>query len=321
MNTKNLLKVLLTTLFFLTSFTNVFAASTISAIPPRLELQASPGETIRTTLKVRNGMETSQNFTVYVDDFIVNDLQGTPIPLSENISSKWSLRKWITAPDFIPVDANSTQSINVSIRVPSTALPGGHYAMITYMPNAEIKPGEMKKTAAIIGQRVGTLIYLTVKGKVNEKANITSFTVPKFTEKGPVQFTGTIENLSDIHIQPKGNITISNLLNQKVATLPLQIGNIFPENSKQFVGNWNQKWGYGRYRADLNLFYGTHDTILLATIFFWLFPIRLVIYVLVAIISALVIIIFLNKKGKKHQEELEKEVRELQKEISQIEKK
>jgi len=308
-------------IFLFSKNTLAAATSTITAIPPRLVLKGDPGDIIKTTLKVRNDSETSQNYTVYVDDFIVNDLLGTPVPLSENISSKWSLRKWITAPELLPIDKNTTQNVPVTIRIPSSALPGGHYALITYMPNADIKPGELKKTSSIIGQRVGSIIYLTVNGKIKEEANITSFTAPKFTEKGPVEFFGKIENSSDIHIQPKGQIIISDFLNNKVANMPVEMGNIFPENIKQFNSVWNQKWGYGRYKAELNLIYGSKDNVLAATIYFWLFPIMLVIYILVALVSVLTVIILLSKKGKRHQDELEKEVRELQREISQLEKK
>lgn len=313
--------------FFLVSFLlvlipkNALAVSSITAIPPRLELKANPGETIKSTLKVRNDSEVSQNYTIFIDDFIVDDLYGTPIPISSTISNKWSLKKWITAPDMVPVDSNDTQVINITIKVPSNALPGGHYAMITYMPNADVKPGELKKTAAIIGQRVGSLIYVTVGGTIVENANVTSFTAPKFTEKGPVEITGSIENLSDVHVSPKGSITISNLLNQEITKIPLQVGNIFPGNSKLFTSSWNQKWGYGRYKADLNLVYGSKDSMLYSTIFFWLFPIRLVVYTLVALVSLLTIIVLLNKRSKKHQEELEREVSKLQEEISQLEKK
>lgn len=300
---------------------SVFASSTITAIPPKLEIEAKPGDTIRSTLRVRNDSEVSQIYTISLDDFIVTDNLGTPIPISENLSSRWSLRKWLTAPDVLPVDPKTTQTIELLIRVPSSALPGGHYAMVTYMPNGDIKPDQLKKTGAIIGQRVGTLIYVTVKGVITEKANLTTFYTPKFIEKGPVGFTGIVENLSDIHINPKGFITISDFLGKEVAKIPIDLANIFPENSKTFSGIWNQKWGYGRYKADLDLIYGTQNSVLTATIFFWLFPIRLVIYSLIAIVSILTIIILLNKRSQRHQEELEKEVRELQKEISQLEKK
>lgn len=308
-------------ILFLFSVAEVSASSTITAIPPRVILEAAPGEVIKTTIKVRNDSETSQNYTVYVNDFVVNDLDGTPIPISENITSKWSLRKWIIAPNFLPVDAGTTQNVELLIRVPSTALPGGHYAMITYMPNADFKPGELKKTATIIGQRVGTLLYVTIKGKINEKANLTSFTVPKFLEQGPVDFAGALENLSDIHVQPKGEIVILDFFNKEVARLPIDLGNIFPDSAKKFVSTWDSKWGYGKYQATLNLVYGSKNEVVSGTIFFWLFPIRLVIYILVGVISVLVVFVLLEKKGRKHSAELEAEVRILQREIEELERK
>ena len=299
---------------------SVFANSIISAIPPRVFLTGKPGETLTTQLKVRNESGSSENYTVFVDDFIVADTLGTPIPVSSSVGSRWSLKSWITAPKSIPVDSKGTQVINLTIRIPMSALPGGHYAMVTYMPNADLKPEELKKTASLIGQRVGSLLYLTVAGPIVENANVMKFTAPSFLEKGPVSFTGIIQNLSDIHIKPQGKITISNPLNSTVAVLPIEVGNIFPETVREFSSEWNQKWGWGRYRADLNLAYGNSGGVLKGSIFFWLFPIRLVIYILIVVISILLVIILLNKRSKRHQELLEKEVSELKRELERFEK-
>lgn len=297
----------------------VHAESVITAIPPRLVLSGKPGEIVTAQVKVRNDSKTSQNYTIAVDDFIVLDKQGTPIPVSQTVSNRWSLKSWISAPDIIPVDPQATQVVNLRIKVPLTALPGGHYAMITYMPNAEIKPGEMKKTASIIGQRVGTLIYFTVSGPITERVEVTRFAIPQFSEQGPIDINGTLESLSDVHENPKGSITIFDPLNRKVADLPIEVGNIFPESSRDFLVTWKQKWGWGRYRADLNLAYGLTGAVASATVFFWLFPIRLVIYILTGIISILAVIILLSKRNKKHQEELEKEVRALKEELQHLE--
>lgn len=295
----------------------VRAASTIVAIPPRLVLSGEPGETITAQLKVVNDSDTHQNFTVAVEDFIVYDTQGTPIPVSST-NNRWSLASWVVAPSFIPVDAHATQVVNIKINVPRTALSGGHYAMLTYRPNADIKPGELKKTASLIGQRVGTLLYFTVAGPVTESLTVTQFSVPKFSEKGPLTFEGTVNSLSDVHVAPKGSLVISDPLNSQVAEIPLEVGNVFPETSRDFTTVWDQKWGWGRYRADLNLSYGTTGAVATATIFFWLFPIRLVIYSLTALVSVLIVIILLNKRSRRHQAELEKEVHELKQEIEQL---
>jgi len=309
-------------LFFAFLFPNsAFAEQqlTITAIPPKVELKGNPGQTLTATLKARNDSPDTQNFAITVEDFVVIDNQGTPIPVATKVGNRWSLATWITAPKEIPVDAGGTQIINISIKIPMTALPGGHYAMITYTPNANAKAGDLKQTGNVITSRVGSLIYVTVGGPVTEKAGITKFSVPKFLEKGPVEFTGTIESLSDIHVNPKGTITISDPLNSKVAEIKVDAGNIFPETSRDFTATWNQKWGWGRYRANLNLVYGAAGSILTATIFFWLFPIRLVIYSLIALISVLTIVIILDKRSKKHQEDLEKEVKELKEELETIE--
>jgi hypothetical protein len=270
---------------------------------------------------MRNDSDSTENFAVTVEDFVVIDSKGTPVPVTTKVSNRWSLANWITAPQTIPVDAKGVQVFPITIKIPMTALPGGHYAMVTYSPNADSKPGDLKQTGNVITQRVGTLIYVTVSGPVTEKATITKFSAPKFTELGPVDFTGSIESMSDVHINPKGTITISGLLNNKVAQIDVNAGNIFPESVRDFSATWNKKWGFGRYKAELNLAYGTTGSLLTATTFFWLFPIRLVIYLLIAFISVLIIILVLNKRSQKHQEELEKEVRQLKEELQNVEKK
>jgi len=291
----------------------------ITAIPPKLELKGDPGQTLTATLKVRNDTTETQNYAITVEDFVVVDNQGTPVPVAAKTSNRWSLQNWVKAPESVPVDAGDVQTINVTVKIPLTALPGGHYAMVTYTPNADVKSGDLKTTGNVVTQRVGTLLYVTVSGPITEKANITKFSAPDFTEQGPVNFTGTVESLSDSHVNPKGNITIYSPINTKVTEISVDTGNVFPETSRDFTATWNQKWGWGRYRADLNLVYGATGAIITASAFFWFFPIRLVIYILTALIAVLTIILILNKRSKKHQEELEKEVQELKQELENVE--
>ena len=298
----------------------------LTAIPPRLEIEGDPGQVVTKEIKVRN--ESLQNRVIYttIKDFIVSDDSGTPLQLEDTDLetnpdlNRWTASSWIhISPTKLQLKPGETKSLTLTVIVPDNALPGGHYAMLTYMPNGDVKPGQMKKTASIIGQRVGTLIYFTVAGPVTEKLNILKFSVPQFSEQGPINFTGTLESLSDIHITPVGNITISDPLRTKVAEVPVEAGSVFPETQRDFVSTWTQKWGWGKYRADLNLAYGTTGAVATATIFFWLFPIRLVIYSLIAIISILTAIILLNKRSKRHQEMLEKEVTELKEELEKLE--
>ena len=297
------------------------ASSAITAIPPRLDLKANPGDTLKVELKVANDTDTLQYYTVAVDDFVVVDRIGTPIPVSSEVSGRWSLKNWINAPTLIPVEAKKIQLVKLTIRVPQNAHAGGHYAMLTYQPNGDLRPEELKKTGSLIGHRTGTLLYVTVSGDIKENAFIRQFDTAKFNEFGPVKFAGLIENQSDVHVAPKGTITIKDIFGNIVGKLSIDTGNIFPDSSREFLSSWAQKWGYGRYAATLELAYGATGSVLTSTILFWLFPIRLVIYVLTLITSVLLLIVLLDKKNRRHQEILEAEVKELKKEIDQLEKK
>lgn len=297
---------------------NVMAAGAVTAIPPRLEVSADPGKTITQEIKVRNDSSISQLYTIKVRDFVVTDGLGTPVPV-ENTGNRWSLKSWITAPDVMPVDARSTQIIKLTIKVPNTALPGGRYAMVTYQPNGDIKPGDMGLTSSVISQEVGTLVYLTVNGPITEKAELSDFVTANFYEKGPVKFSGSVLNLSETHIAPKGTIKIYDPLNQKVDEINLEVGNVFPEANRLFSTVWNKTWGWGKYRADLSLNYGKAG-VLASSISFWLFPVWMVIYALIAIVGLLVAAMLINKKNRKHELELEKEVTELKEELKEVEK-
>ena len=318
-NKKITLYQLFTFLFILfslsTNLTYAQNSSIITAIPPRLELEIKPGQTIKTQLKVRNETSTTQIYSVNVTDFIVSDDIGTPIPVTEKIAGRFASSSWIISPKTVPVDPKTTRYVNLTITAPKNAAPGGHYALLTYQPNGDLKPEELKKTGALIGQKTGTLIYFIVPGKINLSALISQFRTDKFNEYGPINFDIAVKNSSDIHLSPKGKITIKDFLGQTVSTVPVEMPNVFPETVRKITAQWKQKWGYGRYEATLDLVYGTSNTIISSTILFWLFPIRLVTYILVLIISLLSAIILVRNKQLRHQKDLEKEVIELKKEL------
>jgi len=290
-------------------------ASTITAIPPRLELNIKPGETIRTQVKVRNESSNTQTYSITLTDFVVTDDSGTPIPILSDINTKYAASKWVITPDLIPVDSKKTQYVNLTITAPKNAAPGGHYALLTYSPYSGIKPGDMKKTGSLIGQQTGTILYLTVPGTIKQNAQITRFRTDKFNEMGPVEFEIKVKNLSDIHLSPKGKLVIKDFLGTVVSTQEVTMGNIFPNGLRSDSATWNKKWGYGKYQASLELAYGTAGGLLTATIFFWLFPIRLVTYILILIISLLSAILLVRNRQLRHQRDLEKEVEELKREL------
>jgi hypothetical protein len=202
---------------------------------------------------------------------------------------------------------------------PINALPGGHYAMVLHSPDKSVSL--LDSTGASIQTKVGTLVYITIPGKITENAIIKDFIAPKFSEFGPIDFKTTIQNLSDVHIKPAGNITITNMIGLKKYIQFNDKGiNIFPEKIREFENQLNKKWLLGRYKAELNAVYGTAGGVATAVIFFWVIPWRFLILIITAAIIIAIIILTLKKKNTGTKETIEK-VDELEKELETLKKK
>jgi hypothetical protein len=269
---------------------------TITAIPPRLELSALPGATLQETIKVRNESTTEMAFDVLATDFIVNNNQGTPIAVDETVSGRWSLASWISAsPKKILLKPQQTTMINLIISLPKNALPGGHYAVITYNPSTEGLLG-IQGSGSAITQKVGTLVYLNVIGDVVEAANLKEFKAARsFSYYGPMAISAEIENLGDIHFTPKGQLIITNLLGKTVFSNQLEEKNIFPFASRLYDWQFPGKYHLGRYQAKLEASAGSTQIPINGLIYFWIVPVKELAAVLI-VITLIVLISFIARR-------------------------
>jgi len=297
---------------------------TLTAIPPRLgedgKLKVSPGEKLQVQLRVKNLSSKPVTTVTKAQDFIIDEDGETPIAINDSVSNRWSLSKWLTiTPTEIEILPKQTVGFNVLIEVPKDALPGGHYAMILHQPQEATSTFKITNpTESSIDQRVGTLLYVTVEGNINEEAYIRNFNTPSFTEYGPVPFSFTVENNSDIHIAPQIDVEIYNLFNKRVDNIKIDSKNVFPLTSRNFKGEWRRVWGAGYYKAKLTMSYGTQGSIVVATQNFWLLPIKLVIATIVGLLIIIILVISI-KKHLKHRVKMDEEkIAELEKKIEEM---
>ncbi len=268
---------------------------TLTAIPPRLgddgSLHLKPGEKTQIQLQVKNTSSRPVTILSTARNFIIAEDGETPVPISDTVSNRWSLASWLViAPSTQTIAPNQTVGLTALIQVPEDALPGGHYAMLTHEPTTE--PGEnlvapTDAAASAVSQKVGTLVYLTVEGPINEEAYIRSFQFRNFSEYGPVPFSYLVENQSDIHIRPQVGIDIYNIIGQKIDTISIDTKNVFPFMSRQFDGQWDRVWGWGYYRAKLTMSFGEQGSVVMANTGFWLVPIKLIIAFLIVLLTIL----------------------------------
>lgn len=257
-----------------------------------------------------------------VEDFIIGQDGKTPTAITTSEKdNRWSLASWITvAPNLQTVKPNETKAISAIIEVPNDALPGGHYAMITHQPETGNAGGANAAKSVGVSQKVGTLLYVVVEGPIMEEAFIRNLTVPQHLDFGPVPYAFTVDNNSDIHIQPKMTLNIYNFWNTKVFSEGIETSNIFPKAARQFNGKWDRVWGVGRYKAEIVMVYGTGAATVLASAFFWLFPIKLGLALLVIILTAVAIFISVRRHLIHRAEQQAKRVRELEETVAKLEK-
>lgn len=301
----------------------------ITAIPPRLgednSLLLKPGEKKQVTIRVINSSTEPLTVRSTAQDFIIEEDGSTPVPIDvEEADNRWSLASWLTiTPGSQQIGSQQTKGINVLIEVPEDALPGGHYAMITHQPtNGPISDDETtpeNQQSSGINQRVGTLLYVIVDGPINEKAFIRDFTIPRFLEFGPVPFSYTVENESDVHIRPQMGVQIKNIFGKKVADIQPETKNIFPFTNRSFEGQWDRVWGFGRYKAEVIMTYGMQNQLVVASTVFWLLPVKLIIAIVVVILLLILGIMSVRRHIIHKRQDQNQKINELETKLRQLE--
>ena len=321
----------------LTSPTHAIDSIPLTVAPTRQQLDMQPGETSTGILKLINTSQTPISGTLKAVDFIIEDDQGTPVFIEDqNFSSNYSAAQWVKLPyDRLTIPANDKIEIQFKINASQTAFPGGHYAALIFeaissqdlssasgRSEAEDSPevGSATNTTttssgAAIAPRIASLLYITIPGDYQEKALITKFHAPKFSQHGPIDISTSILNQSPTHIRPTGLITITNMFGDTTAHLPLNEQNIFPETERAYLNTIPTKWLFGRYQAHVQAAYGTQGKVAEALIYFTVIPVALIIYILIFIIAVIFLVKHYTKKNKRHEQELEQEIETLKKEL------
>jgi len=310
---------------FLLNAQGVSAQSAIplQVAPARQELQVDPGQKTAINVRFMNTGDNPVSGFLRVADFIVDNETGTPKLLegADQPSPRFAASHWITLPfDRMSIAAHDQVSVQATVQVPSDSRPGGRYIAIYFEPATdEVTDNadpEEKKTA--ISAKLAALTYFRVAGPITEKALISTLFAPTFQEHGPLSVQADILNRGDYHITPFGSITIRNMMGGLVDQKRLKDVNIFPDAGRSFSDTLGHKWMIGKYKVTVLAAYGTTGQVVERSIDVIIFPWKLALIILLAII----ILIVLIKQGYRRfiykENMLEDEVAKERKEIDKL---
>lgn len=274
-------------------------ARVMTIVPPKVEQVLDRSGKAEGTMKVQNDSSQAITFKATIQDYVVLDKNGTPQLLSPNsLAEKYSASAWIgITPQTFTIPAHGKQSLNYFIQIPANASPGGHYAAAVFIP--QNNPGS-NSSGASIQTEIGSLFYISIKGPINEYAQVSNLFANPFQEYGPVKIIADIKNLGDLHIKPLGYISIYDTLGRSIKTLPLPSYNIFPTAEREYNVTLDSGFMVGRYKATLTASYGINGNLpLTKTIYFWVFPWKIaVVTILILIVIVLVVMLRMKKRKK-----------------------
>ena len=289
--------------FFGSMFINKAFALTIS--PARIEITGDPGATVSRDITLFNdNKNSSETYYVSYSNFESQGETGSP----RFVEPKSDLGTWMNAGESVVLEAGKSKTIPLVINIPKDAYSGGHFAVVFFGNNPNIKDGGQVS----VGAKTGTLILLTVNGNVLEAGGLVDFKTKDskiFYNSLPVSFQYRWKNDGSDRVKPSGDITIHDMVYFPTSKIDANVvsGNILPHSTRLFDIDWIkysidskvkisnsfissyinkvyyqwQNFAIGPYIAKIDLAYGVENIHSSKYTFFFVFPWQLIIVILI----------------------------------------
>jgi hypothetical protein len=279
--------------------------------PPVIYISVNPGQTLTTQILIRDISSGDLIVAGQANDFVASGEDGTPkILLNNNDSNNpYTLKNWVAPLPNLLLIPRQIKSMTVTLNVPANASPGGHYGVIRFTAT----PPSLQGSGVSLSASLGALMLVTVSGKITEGLTVSQFSVNNggksgsFFQSGPLNFVEALKNTGNVHVQPIGQVSITDMFGKKLAAVNVNLppGNILPQSIRKFqqpldktvIGN---KRLFGRYTANLKVTYGTSHKVLTASLVFWVIPWKLIIVIIILLVGGFFILRYLLKRYNRY---------------------
>lgn len=274
--------------------------------PTKVELTLQPGQSA-----VRQITIVNRTGKIVMSSFSVEDFEGSRDPAESHRlmgidDSSWGARLWMKPElEAIELEHGETLTFDVRIQVPLDAEPGGHYAAVLALAEEQ----DVQEGGVQLKGRVTALFLITVPGDIDSRGNLNDPEVPLLSSYGPTTIGLVFNNLGNVHQSPAGTVTITNILGQQVAEIPVKEWVVLPESARRTQIEWPGKWHLGPYKVTARISYGDNGETLYTTSTMWFIPWQLILAALAIsiIITGLYLLITRNRRRNKQaiQDELD----------------
>ena len=247
--------------------------------PGKIELSLEPGQSKTVEMTVTNRMGVPKWFKMSVEDVKGSMDPQQPVVLLGSSHGPYSVKDYLHIPQKEFELKNMERArIPVTVTLPADAEPGGHYGSILVSTvskgtNGDIQNGAAPSSAVI--SRIGTLFFVSTPGSKDISGTVKSFgTVPAhhFFFSGPIKLGILFENTGSVHLDPYGEITITNLAGDQVGQIDLTPWFALPKSLRTREVTWDRSLLIGRYTATATIHLGYDNKVVTKTFTFWVIP-------------------------------------------------
>jgi hypothetical protein len=248
--------------------------------PGRTEIEVRPGETVVQEITVTNRISDNRTFELTIEDISGGNDPRNSVTLSGDERGPYSVRDYISFPHAtLTLALGERARIPVTITIPPNAEPGGYYG--TVLISTVRTPGNTDDNAprSPIIARVGSLFFVTVAGDTLHEGvtkEVSTINNQWWYEKGPIELGILYENTGSVHLNPYGEISITNMFGEEVGFVELEPWFVLPKSLRLREVSWDREFLLGRYTVTARINRGYDDIVDEVTTSFWVMPWKIV---------------------------------------------
>lgn len=315
---------LLSSLFTRTAWAQ---AVSLGINPPIIQIDAIPPASIKTPITIENNSEQTVRLKIVLKAFTASTAQNGMVNFlpDGSVSANPHIFDYIQFADnkhnmdSISLAPKQKKTIVMHIGIPESEPRDDYYFSVIFLS----EEGEDKEqTSAKTPIGIATNVLLSLGPKDKASGQIAEFSAPFFIENGPVPFTLRLKNTSNHYITPRGVIMIRNVFNQTIGRVDLLPVNVLsgttraipdillsPEQATKaaaFVrpqtrfeaAVWPETFLLGPYTAELTLVLSDQGPVFRRNVYFFAFPMWLLIGIAIGILIGISIYLRVKKKLK-----------------------
>lgn len=250
--------------------------------PGKVEVEVRPGQSVTKIVTLTNRISNDRTFEIVVED-ISAGADGASVKLLGAERGPYTLRDYISIPgDRLTLGLGERAQIPITISIPENADPGGKYGSVfftTVRDEGTDSDGTEPATRSPIIARLGILFFVTVPGDIKREGETVDLSLVGkrwWYEEGPIRFGISYENRGSVHLNPYGEVRITNMFGEEVGYQELDPWFVLPRALRTREHTWDRDFLLGRYTATVAINRGYDDVVDTLTVSFWVLPWKIV---------------------------------------------